>query len=326
MDEDREGIVWISTMEHGLYRLSASGALRHYTSTNGLTCDPLRCAYEDREHNLWVGTSGGGLLRFKPRAFMGYDLENGLPERNIRAVIEEAPGKILIGTYGKGVVRWQGGRISLLPSLELSGSPTYVQTLLDDHLGNTWIGTFGGGLYRLAGEKLQRIPTADSGGDRTTALFEDSGGHIWIGANQTVSRFAEGEFNPYPTNPVVSVTGVRYFAENPLDRSIWAASADGLFELQDHDWKEIKNARWESFGDISCLHFDSDGTLWVGGADAGMFRFRDGNWASVGEAQGLRAHGISCLLDDGLGYWWMASSHGVIRAARRDLEAVPNGT
>ena len=325
MDEDRQGIVWISTMEKGLYRLAPSGLLRHYTSTNGLTCDPLRCTFEDRERNLWVGSSGGGLLRFKPRSFMAYDLETGLPERNIRAVIEEAPGKILIGTYGKGVVRMQGAHVSRLTTSELSEPPAYVQSLLADRKDNLWIATFGRGLYILANQTLSRVPTADSGGDRATALFEDSRGRIWIGGNQTLSVFADGVFKPSPTNSPVNLSGIRYFAENPVDHSIWGGSGDGLFQLRDQDWTEIKNARGDAVGDIYCLHFDGDGTLWIGGADVGVMRLRADKWSSVGEAQGLPSSGISCLLDDGLGYFWMPSNRGIIRAARRDLESVADG-
>jgi signal transduction histidine kinase/ligand-binding sensor domain-containing protein len=322
MDEDRQGQIWISTMDNGLYRVSQTGLLRHYTLTNGLSCDPLRCSFEDREHNIWVGTSGGGLQRFKPRSFMAYDLETGLPERNVRAVVEEAPGKMLIGTYGKAVVRLEGNRVSPLGYQETTSVPAYVQTLLVDHQGNTWIGTFGRGLFILSGQTLRRVPSADTGGNKVAALFEDSRGRVWIGGNQTISTFMDGRFVVYPTNAPISLAGVRYFAQSPTDHSVWAASEDGLFQQQDGGWIQMKPPEQESAADITCMHFDADGTLWLGGADAGILRLRGGHWASVAEAQGLPARGISCLLDDGLGYWWMASSRGVIRTARRDLEAV----
>jgi signal transduction histidine kinase/ligand-binding sensor domain-containing protein/ActR/RegA family two-component response regulator len=326
MDEDRQGAIWISTMENGLYRASPFSTLRHYTSTNGLTCDPLRCTFEDREHNLWVGTSGGGLLRFKPRAFMSYDLETGLPERNIRSVIEEAPGRILVGTYGKGVFRLQGGRISRLTPQEASPPPAYIQSLLEDRHGNTWIGTMGRGLYLLAEQNLRQISDAESGGDRVAALFEDSRGRIWIGGNQNLSLFENGQFKPYQTNTSIGLAGIRQFAENPADHTLWAANADGLFQLQNEAWTEIKDLQGESVGDIFCLRFDSDGTLWIGGADVGVRRMRSGRWSSVGESNGLPSRAIGCLLDDGLGYWWMASNRGIIRVARHDLERVMNGT
>jgi len=253
---------------------------------------------------------------------MAYDLETGLPERNVRAVVEEAPGKILIGTYGKAVVRLEGNRVSRLAYQETTSVPAYVQSLLVDHQGNTWIGTFGRGLFILSGQTLRRVPSADTGGNKVTALFEDSRGRVWIGGNQTVSTFTDGRFTVYPTNSPISLAGVRYFAQSPSDHSIWAAGEDGLFQQQEGGWIQTKPPEQESALDITCMHFDTDGTLWLGGADSGILRLRAGHWASVAEAQGLPARGISCLLDDGLGYWWMASSRGVIRAARLDVEAV----
>jgi signal transduction histidine kinase/ligand-binding sensor domain-containing protein/CheY-like chemotaxis protein len=321
MDEDRSGTVWISTMENGLYRLSGSGMLRHYTSTNGLTCDPLRCTFEDRERNLWVGTSGGGLQRFKPRSFSSLDMETGLPERNVRAIIEEEPGKILIGTYGKGAVRVQGSRVSrLIPPDTSPVPPIYVLSLLRDHQGATWLASLSG-VYIFSNQVLHLVPFASSGGERVRSLFEDSRQRVWIAGNQTVSVFSEGQFNPFPTNTGVNLSGIRCFAENPVDHSIWAASSEGLFRFQGNKWKEIQDPNGDSL-DAFCLRFDPDGTLWVGNADSGVSRLRAGQWSTVGEAQGLPSRGINCLLDDGLGYWWMASSRGVIRTARRDLDSV----
>src|SRR5579862_3523284 len=222
MDEDRQGLVWISTMENGLYRLSPTGLLRHFTATNGLSCDPLRCTFEDREHNLWVGTSGGGLQRFKARSFASYDVETGLPERNVRAVIEEEPGKILIGMYGKGAVRLQGGRVSRVIPQEAAAAPAYTLSLLADSRGNTWFGTLRG-LFIMKDEVLKAVSTGDSGGERIPALFEDSRGVVWIAGSQSVSMFDGVRFTPFPTNEAINLSGVRCFAEHPVDHTVWAA-------------------------------------------------------------------------------------------------------
>jgi signal transduction histidine kinase/ligand-binding sensor domain-containing protein/ActR/RegA family two-component response regulator len=323
IEQDSHGSAWLSTMDNGLFRLSDTGTLRHYSYTNGLTCDPLRCAFEDREHNIWIGTSGGGLERFKPRNFFAYDLEAGLPERNIRSVIEEEPGKFLIGTYGKGVTRLEGGRITRLPVQAGSHGPAYVVSLLQDKQHNTWAGTLSG-LFILSNEVWRAVSPSESGGEKISSLFEDSSGRIWIGGNQTLCVFEHGSFTPYSTN--LGLNGARFIAEHPLDHSIWVAGFEGVFQLRTNQWDELKDARNESIGDAYCLHFDPDGTLWIAGGDQGISRWRGGKWASVGEAQGLPFHAVGSLLDDGAGYWWMGSSRGVMRISRQDLEAAADGT
>ena len=68
LSEDSRTNVWICSYHLGLIRLDPGGALRHWTTTNGLANLGCRFVFEDRERNLWVGT-GGGLTRFKPRRF-----------------------------------------------------------------------------------------------------------------------------------------------------------------------------------------------------------------------------------------------------------------
>ena len=69
ISEDSRTNVWICSFDSGLFRLDPSGSLQHWTTTNGLGNLGCRFVFEDRESNLWVGTSGGGLTRFKPRRF-----------------------------------------------------------------------------------------------------------------------------------------------------------------------------------------------------------------------------------------------------------------
>jgi signal transduction histidine kinase len=315
IDEDREGTVWLNTSNYGLFGICCHGDILHYTSTHGLTCDSIRFAFEDLEHNLWVGSSGGGLLRFRKRTFVNYDLEDGLPERAIKALVEEKSGGILVGTFGKGMARLEGKRISPIVASDGGRFGPYVQCLLRDRQENIWLGTYGEGIQIMREGMRHVIPASFTGGSLSAALFEDSNGQIWIGGDETVSVFANGTFAPQKRAP----PGVRCFAESLHDHSIWAGTAEGVFRYEGDSWTEVKMNR-KSIARTSCLHPEPDGTMWIGAYGLGLLRRRGDSDALLTEREGLPTRNIASIVEDNAGSWWFGSDRGVIRADRKDLE------
>lgn len=332
VNQDHLGNVWISSQ--GLYRVSPTGETRYFSSTNGLTYNSLRFTFQDGEENLWVGTSGGGLLRFKQRTFVSGTEQNGLKNRNVRAVLEESPGSILIGTFGGGLegglYRWKEGRITLAnPSA--TGLPRYIQCLLQDRERNIWLGGYASGpevsgLTILKPTKPQIISNQECGARSVRALFQDSQGRIWIGGGKTVVLCDKGQFTALTPPAENKLDDVRFFAENPQNGEIWAAGREGLFRNSTGQWSEIKGPSGESVLGLACLRFEEDGSLWLGGMEIPFLkRLKNGQWSDLKSRPAAADAHIGCILDDGMGYWWLGSNLGVIRVAHSNLTEVAEG-
>jgi PAS domain S-box-containing protein len=329
VNEDHQGTVWICSQSSGLYRVQPSGAVRHFTATNGLTYDGLRFAFEDREHDLWVGSGGGGLMRFKSRTFVAYGQENGLSERNVKAVLEEAPGRILIGTYGRGLFLWDGERTSV-PETIRQPFTRHAQCLLRDPDLNLWVGGYNGlpnetCLTILTPAGRRAVPPAESGGISINALFRDSRGRIWIGGRDGVAVFKNGQFTPPNPANVARLRDVCCFAEDLQRGAIWAAGPEGLNQFADGQWREVKDPAGGPLRDILCLRSEPDGSLWIGEAGVGLLRLQQDHWSSVTEVHGLPTRNICCVIQDDHGYWWLGSNRGVIRARKLDVIRVADG-
>lgn len=58
---DSQTNLWICSYDSGLFQVTPGGELHHWTTTTGLGTSSTRVVFEDREENLWIGTSGDGL-------------------------------------------------------------------------------------------------------------------------------------------------------------------------------------------------------------------------------------------------------------------------
>ena len=61
--EDRQGRVWIGTIDRGMICFSGRKVTRH-TEETGLMGNPIVIIYEDRQGTIWIGTHGG-VTKFK---------------------------------------------------------------------------------------------------------------------------------------------------------------------------------------------------------------------------------------------------------------------
>ena len=325
--QDHAGNTWVSG--NGLDRITPSGHVTRYSATNGLTYNSVRFAFEDREQNLWVGTSGGGLLRFKPRRFIAHGELYGVKQRNVKAVLEESPGRIMLGTYGGGLLEMQAGQFTPTTGGQ-KASTAYVQCLMRDRDHNLWVGGYVGSSadhpVAVLGPNGRRLVTREEcGGVSVRALLQDSQGRIWIGGGVMASVYADGKFTLQNQPGTPALRDLHCFVEDPRQGDIWAAGIDGLYRYSQGAWSEIKDADGRSLEDANCLRFERDGTLWVGGVRSTLRRFRNGQWSILGQAQGLPKSRIACLLSDDSGHWWLGSSRGIVRVSEADLHQVADG-
>ena len=87
------------------YNFKTNKKTKKYDSSNGLTNNSIQCLYKDREQNIWIGTDGAGVYKFKNEKFTYFSKENGLPEKYINTVTEDNRGQIWIAMRSNGLCR-----------------------------------------------------------------------------------------------------------------------------------------------------------------------------------------------------------------------------
>jgi ligand-binding sensor domain-containing protein/signal transduction histidine kinase len=217
--EDTRGDIWIGTIStsipSGLSRWErVTETFHRYLGTDELPASIWATAFcEDASGNLWIGTGGTGLARYRAGRFTVFTTADELPANWIAGLYRDHSGRLWIAT-SDGV-----GRIDD-PSADHPRFVTYTATnglssnqtwcITEDQWGHIYIGT-GRGVDRLNPETGQiNHYTAADGLARgyPVAAFRDSQGALWFGTLQGLSRFLP-EPDRSPSPPPVFISGLR---------------------------------------------------------------------------------------------------------------------
>ena len=175
--QDHAGALWYGTGSQGVLRVDGGKATR-FTTAEGLRNNGIQGFYEDRSHNIWIGTTSG-LSRWDGSHFQNYYLDEGLSYGWVRAIVEDPNGDMLVGT-DRGLNRFHDGRFVTDPAF-LPLRRDRVWSVYVESPDTLWIGTLGGGLVRIHDGKAARITSRE--GLLSNSIFQvlgDGQGDLWM--------------------------------------------------------------------------------------------------------------------------------------------------
>ena len=85
MLRDRNGSLWIGTSDRGLLHVH-QGRTDVFAQSDGLSGEGIQTLFEDRENNIWVGTTNG-LDRFRDSAVATLTESQGLSNAIVQSVL-----------------------------------------------------------------------------------------------------------------------------------------------------------------------------------------------------------------------------------------------
>lgn len=312
---DRDGSLWIGTIEHGLIHIH-NGRTDTFTQSDGLSGDIVLSLFEDREGSVWVATTAG-LDRFRELPVSTLSVRQGLPSDVTSAVLAASDGSVWIGTH-EGLSRWRNGKVKSYR--RASGLPDdSVQSLFEDRAGRIWAFT-DRGLGYLAHARYLTVPGVPGG--EVNSITGDAAGNVWLSGQQSLLHLRDGRlleripWSAFGRHQNVSVLladergglwlgfwqggGVSYFKDGRVRASYTAA--DGL-----------------SGGEVTDLRLEK-GALWVA-TMGGVSRVANGRIATLTSRNGLPCDAAMWTLEDDQHSLWVYTACGLVRIARPELDA-----
>ncbi|WP_422351541.1 hybrid sensor histidine kinase/response regulator transcription factor [Flagellimonas sp.] len=169
--EDSYGFVWISST-NGLWRYDGSTYKNYIKNENdhtSITDNHISYLYEDQQKTLWIGTYGGGLLKYDrncdcfQRFIHNEQNPKSLSFNEIKVIYETRDNDFYVGTDGGGLNlmdrstnTFKSYQYSATDSLTISHNN--VLALEEDTEGNLFVGTWKGlNIFNKDTQKVRRI-------------------------------------------------------------------------------------------------------------------------------------------------------------------------
>jgi diguanylate cyclase (GGDEF)-like protein len=359
--EHPNGPLWIGT-NAGLYRL-AKGRISPY-SLGSRAPPEITALLQDRDHNLWVGTLGNGLIRVNSAGVLHYSVADGLSGVEVKRLYEDRDGNLWVGTFGGGLELFRDTMFTPYGKPE-GVSQNVVWTVMEGRDSSIWIGTQAGGLNRLKDGKMTVYSTSNRFADNTVgSLFEGQDGTLWLGKDSGLARFSQGS--------VVSVPLARRPFHEQVhaiyqDRSgtVWIGTrTSGVILLRGSDYRRLAARDRLAGNDVQTIIPSQRGGIWIGtlgglsyyenghltnytsknglsadqvislyedtegalwiGTD-GLNRLKDGKITVYGDREGLFDQNVLAILEDDHGYLWLSTNKGIFRVSKQQLNDLAEG-
>ena len=279
---DSRGLVWVGFADGTLLRCDTHD---HELQEEVTVHFEIRSLMEDRRHNIWICTPGGGAMRYnlKSSELSVFDTASGYLESNLARQAAEGPdGTVWIATE-QGIARFfPDGTHDVLHA----GSNAYslndnaLYAIYFDCDANLWIGTFFGG-----------VNVAYSGDRMFSSLLSSE-------AEYAQDSKVVSDIIPYGDGLMVAT-------END---GIFTLSQEG--EVLSHMGIGQKGLHHDN---IHSLCLDAKGNLWVGTYTGGLYQMPAGagyfvNFRSTNSA--LTSDNVYCVREDSRKNVWVGTQSG----------------
>lgn len=273
----------------------------------------VQCSMEDKDGNLWFGTSDNGLYKYDGKSFHQFLVADGLNSNAINNILEDKDGKIWIGTK-EGVFLYDGKtfakiQIPLPKKLSQNKNNNHpnsdcVFSIVQAKSGKLWFATVNG-VFTYDGKSFTHfIVNEDAGGylssnNNVEYILEDKAGNIWLGGrvNSGVYRYDGKSVTNFKLKELTIVNESVRFEKDRIVSHNWA-------------WPQIQ---------------DKNGNIWFSNW-AGVYYYDGKTFTSFTKSDGLAGNGtVTRIVEDKNGIIWLGTADGLCRYDGKSFTCFKDG-
>jgi ligand-binding sensor domain-containing protein len=277
----------------------------NYSVGNGLAQSQVYAVSEDKYHNLWFGTLGGGLSKFDGVDFITYTEEDGLVNNFIRALYLDSNNVLWIGTEG-GLNKFDGIEFS---TIQLDGyKDAIIKTIERDENGYLLLGTENYGLLAVENDTIINLSSQYKLDNNIYCLLRDNNNSIWIGTDKGLYKYMNNSVSLYTTSDGLPSNIIRDIKQDSKGNYWIATYGKGVscFDgVEFINYSQIDGLPTNTVFTVLC----ENNKVWFGTA-IGLCLYQEGEFHNYFESNGLCSNVIVESYKDFFGNRWFCSSGG----------------
>lgn len=330
---DNENKVWIGTMENGITIIDpATKNLHLINENNGLSSRNIRKLFSDSWHNIWIGTSGGGLVKKSSLPFKYYNpYEYGVRGKRVYSIAKTEENDLLVSINSGILSAFNDLRFDIkkIDSLNIN---TKIKSIVSQGT-NIWLGTEGQGI--ICFDSIFRKPfsskTKVRPGYWVNHLIKDKQNKIWAAIRgegiYCLKEESDSIFivNRFSTKNGLTDDNINSLATDKMG-NIWFVSKNGTAGYIDVNSKitlyGIKNGLPEN--SIKTICFDSLNSVFIGIPGTGIFNSKiqygnlDVKFSKLKSDNSKYSNNLYSMICDRNNDLWVGSQNGVYKLKIKD--------
>ncbi|MBK8848446.1 MAG: PAS domain S-box protein [Bacteroidetes bacterium] len=288
--QDSHGRLWLGTM-NGLAYNDGNG-FHMYRQHALLSNNPVAAIIEDRNQNLWFGTTRQGLCRLTGNKISVFNTDNGLSSDNITSLATDKNGHIWIGC-DEGLNKFDGNKFSTFTQTNGLPSNNILSLCYDTLKNRLLIGTSNGLVYLESGiikklnqELLDTVAITSFLAEKDKITFGSNGRIYRMDGNRfEIIYNEETEQSDIERKPASSII-------RGNDGALWATfNGYGLIRFQAGMRKNYSTANGLPSNYALSMCNDREGNIWVA-TQNGLAKLRHNIFNIITTTQGLTSNKI----------------------------------
>lgn len=278
---------------------NASFDIQYLMAEEGLSSSEILILYQDKNDNIWIGTNGGGVMKYDGEYLQQYTLKNGVPGNNIRDIYEDSKGNIWFAGYGSGVSKFDGHQF-INYSTTNGLNHDWVFSIVEDKNGAIWVSSQNGVNKIYFEGKEERITsyTVDNGlsSPYILSMEVDYQGNIWFGTyGAGVCKYDGTSFTYFTTEDgLINNTVYSIFEDN--FNNLWFGTEAGLSKLVGRNLTNYSITEGLPANSIHDIKEGKDSSLWIATSGGGLVNLKDGEMTIFSEKNGLTSDKLNTVL------------------------------
>ena len=319
---DHDGSFWVGSLGDGIRRVAfpkvpesakTGNAAEIYTQKDGLSNDYVWLALEDREGNIWFGTSDGlDCFRYS------HLVPSGFPAgTHDFALAADADGAIWSGSTNHPLMRLQDG------ITEFEQATQEITCAYRDQDGVIWFAGTSGVWQARDGKVVKVAPLPDETKVQVQMMTKDRDGALWLAAyGKPISILKDGKWTEFARQSELPEKTAPFMSLTDSAGSIWLAYRNNqIIVISGENLRTFSAESGLELGRITALARSSknEKIIWAGG-EHGLAFFDGSRFHSITAPNPESFAGISGIVETSGGDLWLQGIFGVFHIPAVEIQ------